>query len=173
MVVAGAARFYSITFRWVDGEEGCGGGELAEGRGGAGDPLQGWHFSSPPPFVPFTGCSKCLVGFPPRGRRRLRAQRLTPPLPLRSHPSSPPLPSPPPCCRLFKVSGAPLEDAAEDYGQYATYLGTLPGSTLQYTLDDDTRCVKRTPPLPPAQCRPHSRPHPGSHLYPLAPARPA
>ena len=37
------------------------------------------------------------------------------------------------------MSGPLLEDAAEDYGQIATYLGTLPGSALQYALDDDTR----------------------------------
>ena len=48
--------------------------------------------------------------------------------------------------RLFKVVSpeSPLEDSSEDYGHTAEYLGTLPGSTEQYALDDDTRCEIHT-----------------------------
>ena len=36
--------------------------------------------------------------------------------------------------RLFKIDG--LETLCEDYGQVATYLGTLPGNKASYALDD-------------------------------------
>jgi radical SAM/Cys-rich protein len=36
--------------------------------------------------------------------------------------------------RAFKVDG--LEDACEDYGQYAIYLGTIPGYPHQFALDE-------------------------------------
>ncbi len=38
-------------------------------------------------------------------------------------------------CRLFKLPGR-LETLCEDYGQVATYLGTLPGHKHRYALDD-------------------------------------
>ena len=38
-------------------------------------------------------------------------------------------------CRLFKLPGK-LETPCEDYGQVATYMGTLPGHKHSYALDD-------------------------------------
>jgi hypothetical protein len=42
--------------------------------------------------------------------------------------------------RLFKLPGL-LETLCEDYGQYAVYKGTIPGSETAYWLDDHHRCV--------------------------------
>ncbi len=38
--------------------------------------------------------------------------------------------------RLFKLPGGRLETLCEDYGQVATYRGTLPGHPHRYRLDD-------------------------------------
>lgn len=49
-------------------------------------------------------------------------------------------------CRLFKLPGA-LETLCEDYGQVATYKGTIPGHTHAYDLDDHHRFVAGKPML--------------------------
>lgn len=48
--------------------------------------------------------------------------------------------------RLFKLPGK-LETPCEDYGQVATYLGTLPGYTHSYELDDHHNFVTNKPML--------------------------
>lgn len=48
--------------------------------------------------------------------------------------------------RLFKLPGQ-LETLCEDYGQYAVYKGTIPGSSSGYTLDDHHRFVTGKPML--------------------------
>lgn len=50
------------------------------------------------------------------------------------------------CCRLFKLPGK-LETPCEDYGQVATYLGTLPGHKHSYDLDDHHHFVTNKPML--------------------------
>jgi hypothetical protein len=42
--------------------------------------------------------------------------------------------------RLFKLPGL-LETLCEDYGQWAVYKGSIPGSETAYWLDDHHRCV--------------------------------
>lgn len=49
-------------------------------------------------------------------------------------------------CRLFKLPGK-LETPCEDYGQVATYLGTLPGHKHSYALDDHHNFVTNKPML--------------------------
>lgn len=49
-------------------------------------------------------------------------------------------------CRLFKLPGQ-LETLCEDYGQVATYKGTIPGHTHAYELDDHHRFVAGKPML--------------------------
>lgn len=48
--------------------------------------------------------------------------------------------------RLFKLPGL-LETLCEDYGQYAVYKGTIPGSETAYWLDDHHRFEKGKPAL--------------------------
>lgn len=47
--------------------------------------------------------------------------------------------------RVFKLDD--LEDICEDYGQIATYLGTIPGSPHQFQLDDHHIFIARKPML--------------------------
>lgn len=47
--------------------------------------------------------------------------------------------------RAFKLSS--LEDICEDYGQVATYLGTIPDHSNQFPLDDHHTFVKGKPML--------------------------
>jgi arsenite methyltransferase len=49
-------------------------------------------------------------------------------------------------CRLFKLPGL-LETLCEDYGQMATYKGTIPGHKHAYDLDDHHRFVTNKPVL--------------------------
>lgn len=46
--------------------------------------------------------------------------------------------------RLFKLPGM-LETLCEDYGQFAVYKGTIPGSENAYVLDDHHRIEKKKP----------------------------
>jgi hypothetical protein len=54
--------------------------------------------------------------------------------------------TPPAACRLFKLPGL-LETLCEDYGQVATYKGTIPGYKDAYELDDHHRFVTNKPML--------------------------
>jgi hypothetical protein len=47
--------------------------------------------------------------------------------------------------RAFKLDG--LEDCCEDYGQVATYLGTMPDSPTAFILDDHHRFIAGKPML--------------------------
>jgi hypothetical protein len=49
-------------------------------------------------------------------------------------------------CRLFKLPGA-LETLCEDYGQVATYKGSIPGHKHSYELDDHHKFVAHKPML--------------------------
>jgi len=49
--------------------------------------------------------------------------------------------------RLFKFPEGVIETLCEDYGQFATYLGTIPGSPHAYDLDDHHHFVTNKPML--------------------------
>jgi arsenite methyltransferase len=47
--------------------------------------------------------------------------------------------------RLFKLPAGRLESLCEDYGQVATYNGTLPGHPHRYRLDDHHELLRDKP----------------------------
>lgn len=49
--------------------------------------------------------------------------------------------------RLFKLPPGRLETLCEDYGQVATYKGTIPGAASAYSLDDHHRFERGKPAL--------------------------